>query len=1415
MTIFKRSISALLAASCTLSCAWQAAAAEEAPKIIYVSTSGSTGGDGSFERPVNSLQGAVSLVTQKYKDAKEVTIEMEGGNYAISKGIQINEEKLKGFRGTLNIRNKEGQDVTISGAMQLDIHDFQPVTDKKMRDRLYPDAADKIGVLDLTKYGYTKETVDLLYGIDKYYGSVNFLSLRFNGNEETIARYPNAGTVSYSSLARKEDRESFPERVLNISRYEDVNVGNGVTAIVNFNYPQIKRWEKAQDAFINGYIYADYEGDRVKVRKFDPENKTIELGNLTIYGIRINRELYVMNLLEELDVPGEYYIDPREVKLYYYPSHKLNSNDSLEILTLKDPVLTVSGVNNINFSGISFKNTEANAVEINKCDNVNFDKCTVSNTKKFGIHTLAYTNSTIKNCDVYNIGYAGIYIEESGDKLTLTHGNVTVHNNHLWHTGVNTTGGWNGSVRLGAKCIGAKVTNNLIHDAYSFPLTYEGNDNYMGYNEIYNTLRNLSDAGTVYTGRNFTLYGNDVEYNYLHDNVNPNASKYGNCAFYPDDWATGQNFSHNIVYMGKKTNTVAMGSHSKHIKLQYNIAYQSASGLQLGDRSLWQPNVLNLQEFPGYTLTSGANIGLEPDFWSKGIWKERFPEIGEIMPQVTRDNGYFLRDGNVLTDNVCVDAPVEIINPDTAYPYNTIERNFETDDTSIFVDVKNHDFRLTMDAVKKYNLSEKIINEENFSMDEIGIQTDERDLNASNSEFGLVYPTNAATKIQKENLLLKWEPATFADEYVYTVATDKELKNVVKTGTVYSTNVIIDGLKNDTTYYWTVKARQIGKQLKGEWGSKDGVYSFRISKYDNLYKDELKETLENFKQLISEIKEGDEIGEYKSGTIDKLKSELASAEKILANDYGLQSDIEACTKRINNLIASVGSYKHLGYQTLDIKDENSIKARKNDITQVTCKDGIWSGYAEDASMGNVVYTGKIENNKVLKYKMKIDKKVDDGWVGIALRQVEPDYASYSTLSNSYLIVIKEDIFELQKYNPDASITGILKTFPNSGEFKFGEWCDVTFGAVDIEGGVEVLLKMGDKVIFDWLDADAQNYKPGYFVITPPGRSATVSVAACDNLPTDEYIPDSELLSNTTGKSELIYNVKDSSYKESGEWHDLKAEGYESDSVRASTGGEAEWVMTIPSDINDVYYWHTPLADGDRNARVIFYTLTPQGTTREYEIRADFTKGTAGWRKVGSFKPTSFYHTEGLLGLKIIGSGEGVVPVSAIKREISDETEEKFTSAFFDNGKNVMAMQIGSGKVFIHSAEQTVEQPPVIENDRTLVPIKVIAEYYGFDVDWNEQTREVTLKNSENTVKLTIDSNSYSVNGEEKQLDSPAVIRNGRTILPIRAVAEGMGKQVSWDNEKKIILIGDELSVDSKTDLEKREIFDLIGQGFER
>lgn len=91
-------------------------------------------------------------------------------------------------------------------------------------------------------------------------------------------------------------------------------------------------------------------------------------------------------------------------------------------------------------------------------------------------------------------------------------------------------------------------------------------------------------------------------------------------------------------------------------------------------------------------------------------------------------------------------------------------------------------------------------------------------------------------------------------------------------------------------------------------------------------------------------------------------------------------------------------------------------------------------------------------------------------------------------------------------------------------------------------------------------------------------------------------------------------------------------------------------------------------------------------------------------------------------------------------------------------------------------------PPIIENDRTLVPIRVISENLGADVDWNGELGLVTVKRENTTIQLTIGDETAYQNGEARRLDTPAKIYSDRTYVPLRAVADLLGADVGWDND---------------------------------
>lgn len=101
-----------------------------------------------------------------------------------------------------------------------------------------------------------------------------------------------------------------------------------------------------------------------------------------------------------------------------------------------------------------------------------------------------------------------------------------------------------------------------------------------------------------------------------------------------------------------------------------------------------------------------------------------------------------------------------------------------------------------------------------------------------------------------------------------------------------------------------------------------------------------------------------------------------------------------------------------------------------------------------------------------------------------------------------------------------------------------------------------------------------------------------------------------------------------------------------------------------------------------------------------------------------------------------------------------------------------------------------DQAPANIDGRVLVPVRAVVEKMGATVDWNEQTKQVEVKKGDVDIVLTVNEPSISVNGTKKELDTAPQVINGRTMLPIRAVAEELGATVGWDSDENSVIIVD-------------------------
>jgi len=136
-------------------------------------------------------------------------------------------------------------------------------------------------------------------------------------------------------------------------------------------------------------------------------------------------------------------------------------------------------------------------------------------------------------------------------------------------------------------------------------------------------------------------------------------------------------------------------------------------------------------------------------------------------------------------------------------------------------------------------------------------------------------------------------------------------------------------------------------------------------------------------------------------------------------------------------------------------------------------------------------------------------------------------------------------------------------------------------------------------------------------------------------------------------------------------------------------------------------------------------------------------------------------------------GEGL----AEKIALSDKAKEKI--------KEAVVLKVGSNKAYVRGEEKEIDKDnpqvkPEVKDGRTLVVLRFVAESLGATVNWDEGKREVKVVLQDKEIRLVLGQPEMLVNGEKKPLEVAAEAINGRTYLPLRAVAEALDKEVFYD-----------------------------------
>lgn len=627
---------------------------------LYVSLQGSDTNPGTRAKPFASPEKARDAARQA-KAKGPVTVWLRGGVYRRDTPFALTAEDSGTPEAPIVYRAFDNERVSLMGGLALSGEGFKPVTDPAVLERLDPQAKSHILASDLTRQGVTD--FDAAWP-DKFRGYNGWHELFFDGRRMQIARWPNEGfarmgeVLDPGSKPREGEKPDRPGKI----RYQG---------------DRPERWLKAPEVYLDGYWCFKWYNEVLKVAQIDPTERSITFTVPHMYGVGgpSGGEFFALNLLEELDSPGEYYLDRQQGLLYFWPPAELKGK-AIGLSVLQDPLFTMTDVSNVTLRGLTFEVSRGAAINMSGGENNLIAACTIRNLANDAIRIADGRNNGVTACELAHLGGGGVSLS-GGDRATLTKCGNFASNNHIHHFG-ELYRTHHDAINLNG--CGCQATHNLIHDAPHHAMDFGGNDHLIEFNEVYRVCMETDDAGAIYTGRNWTVQGNIIRYNFWHDiGGGPTV---GNQAIYLDDCAAGTTCYGNVICRVGRGFLIGGGRDNM---IKNNVIVDCRIPIHIDNRGV------------GIAATQDENWGtLTREFETlpiKGeLWAQRYPHL----PTYLEDQPGYPKYNEVESNLIVRCGKLNLAKE--AQELSTIQNNLETNDDPGFVNAATLDFALTPEA---------------------------------------------------------------------------------------------------------------------------------------------------------------------------------------------------------------------------------------------------------------------------------------------------------------------------------------------------------------------------------------------------------------------------------------------------------------------------------------------------------------------------------------------------------------------------------------------------------------------------------------------------------------------------------------------------------------------------------------------
>jgi len=459
---------------------------------LYVAPNGSDTNPGTKERPLASLEKARDMIREYRRRAKlppgGVAVYLREGEYPRKETFQLTEQDSGTAESPVVYQAYPGESARLYGGVRLT--GCAPVSDPAVVARIPEAARGKVVQFDLHAAGIS----DFTRAVPSVgHGTQPVMELFSNRKPLTVARWPNEGFIKVEQVVQQGDpakKQGF------VFQYEGDRPGG---------WPQ-------KDLHLYGYFQHLWADVVMGVASLDTKTRQITVAPTNPFEVREGYPYFAFNLLEELDLPGEWYLDRATGILYVYPPVDPQQAE-LELSVLGAPMVEMDRVSHVAICGLDFQLGQTDGLVIRGGDHCLVAGCSIHHLGGTAVIVNGGTSHGIVGCDLYTLGRGGTIVT-GGDRKTLAPAGHLVENCHVydfsrvWRT-------YTPAVKL--EGVGNRIAHNLFHDSPGHAMRIEGNDHTIELNEIHHVVLETDDQGGLDMWFNPTYRGNVIRWNYWHD----------------------------------------------------------------------------------------------------------------------------------------------------------------------------------------------------------------------------------------------------------------------------------------------------------------------------------------------------------------------------------------------------------------------------------------------------------------------------------------------------------------------------------------------------------------------------------------------------------------------------------------------------------------------------------------------------------------------------------------------------------------------------------------------------------------------------------------------------------------------------------------------------------------------------------